>query len=130
MTRRVPLCVYVCGGEERERERERETEKEGFDKMIQFPSAASLKAEPSVTRSGIGTIKMNKKTFHDHDDVTTKIDKIPYGIPKFFTFLQFIVRGESLQSDCMCRAKPKNPIFTNGQFSGHLIFYKKCFLHR
>ena len=40
--------------------------------------------------------------------------------------------GGSPQSDCImiCRAKPKNRIFANGQFSGHLIFYKKNFFFR
>ena len=34
--------------------------------------------------------------------------------------------GGSPLSDCICRAKPKTPIFENGQFSDeHLIFYKK-----
>ena len=33
--------------------------------------------------------------------------------------------GGSPQSDCICRVKPKTRIFANGQFSGHLIFYKK-----
>ena len=38
--------------------------------------------------------------------------------------------GKSPQSDCICRAKPKNRIFTNGQFSGHLIFTKTIFSRR
>ena len=34
----------------------------------------------------------------------------------------------------ICRAKPKNPIFVNGQYSGHLIFYPNkqglCFFEK
>ena len=37
----------------------------------------------------------------------------------------YVPWGGSPQSDCICRAKPKTRIFANGQFSGHLIFYKK-----
>ena len=37
--------------------------------------------------------------------------------------------GESPLSDCICTAKPKKTIFTNGQFTGHLIFTKKYFFH-
>ena len=45
-------------------------------------------------------------------------------------FFLYSVGGGSPQSDCICRAKPKNRIFANGQFSGHLIFYKKKFSRR
>ena len=38
---------------------------------------------------------------------------------------RYRVWGGSPGSDCICRAKPKNRIFANEQFSGHLIFYKK-----
>ena len=45
-----------------------------------------------------------------------------------FSFVHATVEGGSPCSKPYCRAKVKVPVFWNGQFSGHLVFYKKVFL--